>query len=196
MRKLMISTVFTALVAFSLPAAAQSIVLGPSSGFQSQNCDVVSTVGGDIDVDCFRPGTGTASFGSASGPYTIGTMNGMFGPTNSAGVLPADGTVTQSFSYGPDSTGNQTVGTITWMVLDYQGDFTGVYDPTVVAGTAAFTATFQDGKNAAATLTYSGGYLPGVLLQFPSKSGETSIQKGDIQGTLGQCKTVTTTVCN
>jgi hypothetical protein len=123
-------------------------------------------------------------------------MNGMFGPTNSAGVLPADGTVTQSFSYGPDSTGNQTVGTITWMVLDYQGDFTGVYDPTVVAGTAAFTATFQDGKNAAATLTYSGGYLPGVLLQFPSKSGETSIQKGDIQGTLGQCKTVTTTVCN
>jgi hypothetical protein len=69
MRKLMISTVFTALAAFSLPAAAQSIVLGPSSGFQSQNCDVVSTVGGDIDVDCFRPGTGTASFGSASGPW-------------------------------------------------------------------------------------------------------------------------------
>ena len=75
----------------------------------------------------------------------------------------------------------------------YQGDFTGVYDPTVVAGTAAFTATFQDGKNASATLTYSGGYLHGVLLQVPSKSGETSIQRGDIQGTLGQCKTVTTT---
>jgi len=147
-----------AMASFSLPAMAQNmIVLGPTSGLQSQTCDLINAGSGRIQVYCFKASSGLASFLSATGTYSLGTMNNTFGPTNASGVLPADGTVDQSFQYGPDSSGNQTVGTMTWGTLDYQGDLSGVYVPTIVIGTAAFTATFQVGKSAQAALTVSGG---------------------------------------
>lgn len=203
MNKLMVSTAFAALAAFSLPAAAQSIVLGPTGGLgQPQPCDLISGPSpGDITVQCFASANGSASYGSATGPYTLGTIDvkkvaAVFGPTNTSGVLPATNPpVNQTFSYGPDSAGNQTVGTFTWSILDYSSALSGTYNPTATVGTPTFKASFVPGHSTPASLTLTGQFPISHLLTFGGSS-QSSFAKGEIEDAPAQCKTVTTTVCN